>query len=233
MGQAKGDLELIENLEQILSTLRHELGNSINSLKITLDVLQKNYDSFDDIKRKNYLSRVSELVSRQQRMIEAMKSYSNLIVEDQENIKFPIFWEHFVNIAALKLKNDNIRLIHYLEVEPCLIKANGVAINQIMINILDNAIEAVKEKKDAKIEVKAVKDNGYVLILLKDNGSGINNKDAQKIFIPLFTTKQGKMGMGLPITRRLLFNMGGRIEIESRRGSGTEARVWLKTVSDQ
>jgi signal transduction histidine kinase len=63
--------DLVENLEQILSTLRHEVGNSVNSLKITLDVLRENYDRFDDEKRKDYLNRGSDLIARQVKLIEA------------------------------------------------------------------------------------------------------------------------------------------------------------------
>jgi signal transduction histidine kinase len=51
-----------------------------------------------------------------------------------------------------------------------------------------------------------------------------------KIFVPLFTTKPGHMGMGLPIAHKLLCKMGGWIEIESLYGKGTEARVWLQAV---
>ncbi len=55
MDKAKGDILLIENLEEILSILCHEMGNPINSLKITLDVLRENYDLFDDIKKKEWI----------------------------------------------------------------------------------------------------------------------------------------------------------------------------------
>jgi signal transduction histidine kinase len=54
-----------------------------------------------------------------------------------------------------------------------------------------------------------------------------------KIFIPLFSTKSGKMGMGLAIARKLSWEMGGRMEVESSLGIGTEARLWLKTLGDE
>jgi signal transduction histidine kinase len=54
-----------------------------------------------------------------------------------------------------------------------------------------------------------------------------------RIFIPLFTTRPDKMGMGLPIARKLLLKMEGRIEVESPFGDGTEVRVWLRTAGGQ
>lgn len=229
MCQAKIDMELINNIEVILSTLRHELGNSINSLKITLDVLHENFGLFDDGKKKYYLKKGLNLVARQQKLIEAMKSYSRFNVKAQKEIPFLPFWEQFISMASNQLKDGNIKLIYQLEIGPCLIMVDDIALNKVMTSILDNAIEAVEDVDDPKIELKALMTNHSVMILVKDNGSGINKNDIPKMFIPLFTTKPGMMGMGLPIARKLLLKMEGRIEIKSLSGKGTEVRVWLKT----
>jgi len=230
LDQTASNLELIENLDQILSTLRHELGNPINSLKITLDVLQENYDLFDDVKRKDYLKRGLKLLARQERLVEAMKSYSRSNAKEQEEIPFVNLWEYFVNMASKRLKDGKIKFIHNLELRPCLLKANNVALSRVMTNLLDNAIEALEDVSDPKIELTASRNNDFVVIVIKDNGSGVRKSDMPKIFIPLYTTKPGKMGMGLPIARKLLLKMEGWIEMKSPFGNGTEVRVWLRTT---
>ena len=230
MDQTASNLELIENLDQILSTLRHELGNPINSLKITLDVLQENYDLFDDVKRKDYLKRGLKLLARQEKLVEAMKSYSRFSAKEQDELPFVHFWEHFLTMASNRLKDKNIKFIHNLELQPCLIKANNMTLNRVMTNIFDNAIQALEIANDPQIELRVTLNNDFVTILLKDNGCGIRKSDISKVFIPLFTTKPGKMGMGLPIARKLLVKMEGWIEIESSFGDGTEVRVWLRTA---
>ena len=226
-------MELMDSLEHILSTLRHEMGNSVNSLKITLDVLQENYNRFDDEKRKDYLKRASKLLARQEKLVEAMRSYSKFDVKEQEEIQLLHFWETFLTTAAAKLRDANIRLVHNHDLEPCLIRASNMALNKVMTNILDNAIQAVEDVNDPQIELRALRHKDSVTILLKDNGCGIRKNDISKTFIPLFTTKPGKMGMGLPIARKLLSKMGGRIEIESHLVKGTEVRLWLKTVNGE
>ena len=230
-GTLKSEMELIDSLEQILSTIRHEISNSLNSLKITIDVLRENYDLFDDRKRKDYLKRGAKILERQQQLIEAMKSYSRFNVKEQKEISFPPFWEHFMRKASDRLKDGNIKLVHHLETGPCRIIGNSIAINHVMLNILDNTIEAVEDMESPKMEIKALRRNDAVMIVMKDNGNGIMEKDILKIFIPFFTTKPERMGMGLPIARKLLSEMGGRVEIKSALGKGTEARVWLKTVN--
>ena len=233
MDKANGDIQWIEHLEEIISILRHELGNPINSLKITIDVFRENYDLFDDIKKKAYLKRASELLARQEKLVEAMKSYSKFSVKEKKRIAFLPFWKNFSTMTFNKLKDRNIKLTEIVEAEPCLIMADNPALNKIVANILDNSIEAVEELNEPEIELKALRKNDSVVILIKDNGPGIRRKDMSKIFIPLFTTKQEKMGMGLPIARKLSFEMGGRIEVKSIFGNGTEARLWLKTLDDR
>jgi C4-dicarboxylate-specific signal transduction histidine kinase len=233
LGKTRTDKIRIENLEEILSILRHELGNPINSLKITLDVLRENYDLFDDEKKRTYLSRSSELLARQEKILESLKSYSKFNGKKQEHIQFPPFWKNFSAMVSNKLKDCNIRFINELETAPCLIQANHLALNKVMASILENAIEALESVNAPAIELKALRANGFVKILLKDNGLGIKKNDMPKIFIPLFTTKPGKMGMGLTISSKLSREMGGRLEIESLYGTGTEVRLCLKIIGDQ
>lgn len=233
MEKTKNDSMKIETLEEILSILRHELGNPINSLKITLDVLKENYDFFDDVKKKDYLKRASELLVRQEKIVEAMKLYSKFRVEKQKTIEFLPLWESFSTMAANKLKEGNIKFVNNIEAGPCLIKGDNQALNNVMTNILDNAVEAVEEVDEPGIELKALKKKNFIMILIKDNGPGIKKNEMPKIFIPLFSTKPGKLGMGLPISRKLSFEMDGRIEIASNFGSGVEAKLWLKTQDYQ
>jgi signal transduction histidine kinase len=233
VNRTKSDIQWIENLEEIISILRHELGNPVNSLKITIDVFRENYDLFDDAKKKTYLKRASELLARQEKLVDAMRSYSKFSVKEKKRIEFLPFWKNFSTMASNKLSERNIKHIETINAEPCLIKADNPALSKIVANILDNSIEAVEEVDKPTIELKVSRKNSSVVILIKDNGPGIRKKDMSKIFIPLFTTKQGKMGMGLAIAHKLSCEMGGRIEIKSIFGNGTEARLWLKTLGDQ
>ncbi len=224
----RNDMELIRNLEQILSTLRHELGNSINSLKITLDVMRENYEFFDDAKRKDYLERGLKLLIRQQQLVDAMKSYSQYTVNEQNEIRFLSFWKHFLSAASERVKGGRIKLISRQEIEPCVIMGDRAALNKVMTSILDNAVEALEEQDEALIELAVSKSNGFVKIVLTDNGSGIKENDLTRIFTPLFSTKSGKTGMGLSIAQKLTLEMKGKISIESSLGKGTQATVWLK-----
>jgi signal transduction histidine kinase len=220
-------------LEEILSTLRHQLGNSVNALKVTLDVLQENFDHFDDGKRKEYLTRALEILDRQQALVEAMKSYSSITVNEQSPMEFVPFWENFLRIARHRVEKRRVRLIHDPDIAPCLVIGHPMALHRAMTEVFENALEAVEGIMGPVIELKISKGDEGLMILIKDNGCGIEKADLSKIFIPLFTTKRGRKGMGLPIALKLLTQMGGRLDVETLITGGTQAKVWLKTVRDE
>lgn len=221
------DIDFIRYQEEILSTIRHELGNSVNALKVTLDVLHENYDQFDDEKRKVYVNRGLNLLTRQQDMVEAMKSYAVPPVSPLEEIDFISFWEHFKKIAEAGLKGRNINLICTQDIGNCKVRGYSPALEQALNHLLDNAVEAVMGAPDPEVALTVSRNETTLVIVVRDYGPGISEEDMRRVFIPLYTTKPGKRGMGLPVARRLLAEMGGRLDVETGKGGGILARVRL------
>lgn len=226
------DREIVKNLEQIFSSLRHELANSTHALKINLTVLQDNYDRFDDIKKKHYVKRGLDILARQENFIAAMESYSDFDVLENLEIHFLQFWESFLTKISGRVKSENIKLTRNNNIEPCRVLADESALHKALTNILDNAVEGIKNQKDPEIELKTSRTNGHLLIQVRDNGTGISRENLAKIFIPLFTTKPEKMGMGLPIAHKLITKMDGEINVQGIPEGGTEVNVWIKTAEN-
>jgi signal transduction histidine kinase len=115
-----------------------------------------------------------------------------------------------------------------VEVEPGLPCVKGFVgeLNQVWANLIDNALDAIPDA--GRVDVRATRDDGRVLVRIVDNGSGIPDHVRDRIFDPFFTTKpmgQGT-GLGLDIVRRLVRHNDGEIEVESQPGR-TEFRVSL------
>jgi two-component system NtrC family sensor kinase len=105
-------------------------------------------------------------------------------------------------------------------------------INQVFMNILHNAIQAMNEKKggeEKNITIKTYKNDRDLFISIKDNGVGIPEKIKNKIFDPFFTTKQvGEgTGLGLSIAHSIIKSHNGEIQIKSEEGKGTEFIIIL------
>lgn len=95
-------------------------------------------------------------------------------------------------------------------------------VEQVLINLVINAIEAVKEKPDAKIQLSAyINPNNKVLIKVADNGSGIPDDVLDKIFIPFFSTRKTGSGIGLSLCKQIMMLHKGTINVQSKVGEGT------------
>ncbi|HSC28722.1 MAG TPA: ATP-binding protein [Vicinamibacterales bacterium] len=116
-----------------------------------------------------------------------------------------------------------------LDVEPGMPKIQGYGgeLNQVWLNLVDNALDAIPDD-GGRVEISASRQDSTVLVRVVDNGPGIPEETREKIFDPFFTTKpQGQgTGLGLDITRRLVRKHDGVIEVQSRPGR-TEFRVML------
>jgi len=218
-------------LEEILSTLRHQLGNSVNALKVTLDVLHENFDLFDDEKKREYLERAQEVLARQQAMVDAMRSYSSVNVNDQKPIEFLSFWEQFQ--VTLRHRTGKVTWIQPLQSGPHQVMGSPIAIQTVLIQLVENALDAVEGIENPRIELSVTSEGDRIRIGVKDNGCGIKQRDMSKIFVPFFTTKPKRKGLGLSIALKLMSQMGGRLEIEPHAEGGTVATIWLQRVGGE
>lgn len=221
----------MDSIEKILSSVRHQFGNTVNALQITLEVLNERYDSFDEIKKKEYFQRIYKVVEQQREMIGALKSYSIIDAQNQTTMAFCQLWELFLNVAQEKRKGSNIQLTPCSAPPLCWIKGNYMALNKIAEALVDNAIEALTSSQRPEIKFNSWKTSHEVCLQLADNGAGIKKSDMDKVWLPMFTNKKGKPGMGLTISQKLVRELTGRIEIDSVSGLGTTVQIWLKTVA--
>ena len=215
-------------LEDILSTLRHQLGNSVNALKVTLDVLHENFDLFNDEKKREYVERAKEVLARQQAMVDAMRFYSSVNVNDQKPIAFLPFWEQFV--AALRQRTEKVILSREIQAGAHRVMGSPMAIQNVLLQLVENALDAVEGVENPRVELSVSDEGERLRIAVTDNGCGIRQKDMSKIFVPLFTTKPKRTGLGLSIALKLMSQMGGRLEIAPLVQGGTAATIWLQRV---
>ena len=117
-----------------------------------------------------------------------------------------------------------------LELEPVRVIADRTQIQQVVLNLVSNAIDAVGDQPEGTRLVlvrAAIMDDGQVMLSVEDRGSGIPANQASRIFDNLFTTKDGGTGLGLPISKSIVEAHGGRIWVESAKPKGAAFKVLL------
>jgi PAS domain S-box-containing protein len=130
-----------------------------------------------------------------------------------------------VSLCIAELKQNNIRLIFELERNLPPIYADHIQIEQVIINLVRNSIDALqnlpaKQQRQLTIHSHLTLSNG-IQIRVKDNGPGLDEHQKQKILTPFYTTKADGMGMGLSISRSLIEAHEGALHFNSQLGKGT------------
>jgi two-component system nitrogen regulation sensor histidine kinase NtrY len=129
----------------------------------------------------------------------------------------------FENLASLMrptLEKKNIELEIILRDPALAIEADINLIDQVMINLLVNAIEAVKDKPEPRITLSAEVKNNKALVKVMDNGLGMPPELLDKIFIPFFSTRKTGSGIGLSLCKQIMLLHKGNIQVQSTEGKG-------------
>jgi signal transduction histidine kinase len=122
-----------------------------------------------------------------------------------------------------ELADNDVNLAISVYPDDLTITADKSMIEQVLINLLRNAIQAFEEQDDKTIEIKSsVNEKSRPVISVKDNGPGIDPEALEKIFIPFFTTKKAGSGIGLSLSRQIMRQHKGTLSVNSTVGVGTE-----------
>ncbi len=213
-------LALIDKYTLQESSMNPDCVKEINDFKQTID-LDFLKDDIADLIRS-----CLEGVERTKNIILDLKNFSRMDEMVFSECNIPKEIDTTLNILNNKIKN---RIVVHKDYEENLpkIEAYGGQINQVFMNILDNAQGAIKGTGD--IFISAKKEGENIKIEFKDTGCGIKQENLNKIFEPFFTTKpvgQGT-GLGMSIAYRVIEAHNGKISVESEQGVGTKVTILL------
>lgn len=203
----------IAPISSLAETLENEIQNNLNDA-------EANPLNIEDLN-----SGIKSIKRRSEGLLKFAKTYRSLNKVTQLNLANVRIGELFENIQTLmqpSIENNNIKIECLLENPDLLINIDSYLIEQVLINLLLNAIEACQGVEDAKIKIAAHKKiNGNVIIRVSDNGKGIPEEIKDSVFVPFFSTKKTGSGVGLSLSKQIMLLHKGRIQIKSSEGEGT------------
>lgn len=225
--QAMVQHEKMAAMGQMAAGVAHEIANPLASLDSVLQLLQRQGDggriSPDTVRT------LREQVARINRIVREMTAFAHPRGADWQ-IR-PLM---DVIQGALQMARFDHRL-RAIEVS-CTTTANGAsarlmpqALQQVLVNMILNAVDAVAEVPQPRIEIRLRRENDWHVIEIADNGHGIPAEQLGRIFEPFFTTKPvgHGTGLGLSVSYGLIQRHGGRCEVASMPGSGTTFTIYL------
>lgn len=226
------ELEAWQNLIRVLT---HEIMNSItpiSSMSSTiLEMIGKEEDEKENVTvdsedLKDIIGALKTINARSQGLMNFVNNYRNMTLIPSPEFKLISIKAFFKRIEMLmndNLAKHNISFTCQVEPQSLELTADPDLMEQVMINLIINAIQAVEGKENPEISVTAMLGReGGPVITVQDNGVGIVDEAVDKIFIPFFTTKKHGSGIGLSLSRQILRLHRAAISVDSKPDMGAK-----------
>ena len=220
-------VNIMDNTGYIFSGIRHELGNPLNSIKMTLHVLRKNLETCSREKILDYVERLLGEVERAEYLLKALRNFSMYETPRTERVEVRSFLGKFVPMVRRDFGRRGIRVETEVEADVDCADFDPRALQQVLLNLLTNAADALEGNPDPAVRIRAFRAGSRLALQVRDNGRGMSREELEGVFKPFYTTKAGGTGLGMVIVRKMMTGMNGTVEIESRKSAGTTVTLTL------
>lgn len=220
-----------ESWKKLLSVMTHEIMNSITPISSLADTLQSNLQAAIEQPKESHLALedlsagIKTIKNRSDGLLKFAKTYRSLSKVTQLNLQRTSVAELFKNIQLLmqpSIQAKHIDIEFKLSSPRLELDIDTHLIEQVLINLLLNAVDACKNKDQAEIRVLASQNRNRAIVLkVIDNGAGIPEDILENIFVPFFTSKSTGSGIGLSLCKQIMLLHKGRIIVKSKVGEGT------------
>lgn len=220
--------------QKLLSVMTHEIMNSVAPISSLAETLKKRLKaeapsgngggSLDDLELG-----IDTIQRRSEGLLKFANTYRNLNKISQPQLSRVLvsdLFEHLHQLMQPTLQQKNIEMEVILKDPSQSLNIDANLVEQVLINLLVNAIEAVKDKEEPRITLFAGYDTGNrPVIKIADNGAGMSVEVAGKIFIPFFSTKKNGSGIGLSLSKQIMLLHHGTIQVQTAEGEGSSFRL--------
>jgi nitrogen fixation/metabolism regulation signal transduction histidine kinase len=229
------DKKELDSWQRLIRVLTHEIMNSISPITSLTGVISGYFKKNDEenpvplekIDRQivsKTLSGLNTIEETGKGLLDFVDKYRRLTSLPKPNLsKFTI--DGLFSKCKLLMESNisnNIKITANVNPQDIGIVADYAQVEQILINLIKNSIEALSGKKNGTIHLKAFYTGDGTLIQVEDNGIGISNDIIEDIFVPFYTTKENGSGIGLSLSKQIMQNHDGTISVSSSPGKGSE-----------
>ena len=224
----------LATLGQMAAGIAHEIRNPLVGIGSTTVLLMEEFPP-DDTKRDDLITILKE-TRRLDRIVTQIVEYAkprNLVTI---SFQIAVLFEETLDLLRQPLDQKHINVICTFPPELPVLAADHDQVKQVVLNAIQNSVEALQENGEIRIEALEELRDGFkgILITIDDNGKGISAEGLPKIFDPFFTMgKRGGTGLGLAICRNIIEAHGGSIHAKSQVGVGTVMSIWLPLTLQQ
>lgn len=209
-------------LGQLAAGINHELNQPLTAIRSYAD----NARSFLDLQRYDRvgdnLKEIAGLTERMARIIHPLKEFSRKSSGQPVPVSLQAVKDGAMSIMYGRLEQRGVEIIWPPRLAQVLVLGDMLRLEQVLVNLLANAIQAMEQSREKRIEVSLEQLDGRVRLSLHDTGPGIAAEDPHSVFEPFYTTKQRGhgLGLGLSISHRIIENLGGTLSAANHPEGG-------------
>jgi nitrogen fixation/metabolism regulation signal transduction histidine kinase len=212
--------------KEMARQVAHEIKNPLTPMRLNIQHLQRSItDNPDDIQVRidRFASVMIEQIDTLARIASEFSNFAKMPRPEMERLKIS---DTINSAVSLYGNTPNVRVLFIDKTEGDEeLNADRKQLIRALSNLLKNAIQAIPNDREGRVEVILRKSSEQLCITVSDNGKGISEEEKNKIFEPYFTTKSGGTGLGLAMVKNIFKEFGAEIEFQSTLNAGTEFRI--------
>ena len=219
----------LASLGRLAAGIAHEIRNPLSSIKGFATYFRERYKEVPEDEKTAEI--MVQEVERLNRVIGQLLEFARPMKIDRKPTSLHTVIQHSLKMIQRQAQDKSINIYTNLSPEIKNVSVDADRINQVLLNLYLNSIEAMEHGGTLSVELSWDADSKRTKIAVSDTGAGINKEDLVHVFDPYFTTKQSGTGLGLAIVHRVIESHDGEVRVESEPGKGTAVTILLP-VSD-
>jgi len=230
-------IDRLTTLGEVSAGIAHEIRNPLAGIKASAQVLEESFSPGDH--RSQLVSRIVKEIDRSNELLKKFFNFAKPGKPKQDFVSLETLIEGVFLLLSSKMRKKEIICEKNIESDITDVYVDENQIEQVLINLFLNALDAMEGVGVITIHLRMVKNRDEVLLdkasqavllIIEDTGCGIESENLEKIFNPFFTTKSSGVGLGLSISSRLVEENGGQIFVESEPNQGTRFKIYFPVV---
>ncbi len=225
------EAEHLSGIGQLSRSIAHEIRNPLNFISLSVDHIKEKYypdGNKDAEKFGSLILSIKQEIKRLNKLVEDFLDYGRPLKLNLQKVDIGKLLEDIIEIIWAKAEAENIKTIKdcnflpSLNIDPDLMKTS-------IFNVILNAFQAMPD--GGTLTIKTEQTDGTLSILISDTGVGVPENELSRIFDPFFTTKRNGLGLGLAMTKRVVEEHGGKVNIHSIIGNGSTVVITLPALN--
>jgi len=221
------EAEHLSGIGQLSSSIAHEIRNPLNFISLSVDHIKEKYSPHDNEgseKFESIISNIKQEIQRLNKLVEDFLDYGKPLRLNLQKVHIGRLFEDITEIIWAKAESEKISIVkdydslQVLNMDPDLIKT-------CIFNVILNAFQAMPG--GGTLTLKTEKTDGMLSLIISDTGKGMPKDELPKAFDPFFTTKKNGLGLGLAMTKRVVEEHGGKVDIKSVEREGSTVTMTL------